>query len=277
MVIMNRTLLIQGGAVLVIGGIAYWIIKEGINGVNCESITNPFECVDKGCYFWDNNCHENKKPNGDETTTVQSTAMEMRNGVITGPLSGVLVWATNEETGQQYADLSDEEGIWTLEKMTPGFYNIVASKNGYKDDLNYHVDWSRPGEWIYSHLWSALEKLPLHRLYWKGSASLEKTFDLKDPFGITGTCKMEGKIVTNDCWNELFRTVWIYAIKKSGAEVKILETGYMPYEDVEVYEIFDIPTNDPVMYVRVEGCCGDLVLCNIPNLREIDIIFKRIA
>lgn len=62
---MDRNLLLAGGAVLAVGGLAYWYLSQqngNGNGVKCEDYNAQTECEAHGCYWYNGTCHSAQPP-----------------------------------------------------------------------------------------------------------------------------------------------------------------------------------------------------------------------
>lgn len=66
---MNKQLILTGGALLIIGGVIYWYLQQKPTPppVKCSDYTSQSECLDAGCYWYNNACHST--PPGVEACT----------------------------------------------------------------------------------------------------------------------------------------------------------------------------------------------------------------
>jgi len=163
--------------------------KESIIPPDCVSDTDclsGFSCIGGKCVYVE-----------PEFVTISGTVMELREGYIYAPISGASIKATNKDTGETYNTKSIMGGVYVLENMTPGIYNMITSKNGYCSYTAHYLEWTYPGNWDYGYMNNAINKMSL-KMFTIGQKGVNWVSDTEADLGhnedsiyVKGKCTIE--------------------------------------------------------------------------------------
>lgn len=282
---MNKNLLIAGGLFLIGGGLAYYLIQQygwpnGITCWKCEGKIPVSKTFPKGTicglgaaieypfYTKPINCDGN----GPNTHRPYGTSVKMVYSTIVGTLPGVLIAATNDETGITYSDISDDAGVWSLE-VPLGVYTVVASKAGHETLTRPLTKWDFPGEWDYGPFYGYLEYLFNYNFYYDGPTIWHKVFEISDfdEWDAAGQVRLSGTVDLLPC---MTGTIDIRKYTEYGSG-EIFKEFFYQKSHFDISKTWSQPVEDRITAISVWACCG-FWPSTTPALQQINLNFQRL-